>query len=318
MKSCIDSLSEVTEILLQPQVAHRNNCIVAPAKLTPRNSNVQQAFVVLVEQHNSNLASHQGLDPHLCARVVVDAMTGNAKRILVHRNNLLVRDNQLLLVIEIAQIGGNDERSRPQTPERELCPRVNEVQCRIEQRLKKVGIEPAIRLGVEPGIQISHVRDNVPSALSVAFAGSKIREVPERKMIHLNTEHLRHLSTPLDNILNAPLTQREQNRSAGGVDGLREVGVELELGVFRRLVAVVGLDKVDAPARKRVCILLIVTKRAGTTPLARESANAGVDANLEAKIVHVVCKSSHSVRKAFWIRLQVAIRVACLGAPAVI
>mmetsp|Transcript_955 Transcript_955/g.1043 ORF Transcript_955/g.1043 Transcript_955/m.1043 type:complete len:203 (-) Transcript_955:174-782(-) len=137
-------------------------------------------------------------------------------------------------------------------------------------------------------------------------------------MIHLYSVCLSHRCTPRLNIGVAPFTQVKQNRAPCLVQIVREVGVQLKFGEATGSIAVVALDKIDAPRSELGSVLFVVAKGARKPVAARRCADACVEANLEPQIVDVVRQCLHATRESRRIWLQVSITIACRCRPAVI
>mmetsp|Transcript_11374 Transcript_11374/g.39673 ORF Transcript_11374/g.39673 Transcript_11374/m.39673 type:complete len:392 (+) Transcript_11374:105-1280(+) len=280
-----------------PQVAHLHRVRRAPAQRRHRQRDVHGALVGLVEEDDGDVAVGERAAPSLSAVTVVEETIARCdQRVLVDGDHLRVRDDLPHLVAHVADVGADDERRRPQRPERVLRPRLFERHRDRKQRLEKVGVEPAVLVDPTARLDAGDVVDDVHRALPEPDAGAAAADVPEGQVVGLDAQLLRHLVAPRQHVVLPPLARVEQNRAAGGVDGVAEVAVELAHGLADAgPVAVVGLDEVHAPASDGGGVLSEVAEGARAAAVASLGAHTRIQAEQQPLAVHVVRQRLHAV-----------------------
>mmetsp|Transcript_12968 Transcript_12968/g.33100 ORF Transcript_12968/g.33100 Transcript_12968/m.33100 type:complete len:239 (+) Transcript_12968:61-777(+) len=217
-----DGSAEGAHLGMCPQVTHRHCGVTGPAELRPLQSDAgRRVRAVRIEEDHGHAAVVQGLGPSLCVIGVLEQLiAGRAQWVLVHCDHLVVGDQTALLLAQMAQIGGHQERCRPQGPEAHLHPGHVVGHRHREEGLQEVRIHVAVRFHNCRWLESCHVADDIVHTLAKAFASRQGRKVPERNVIHLDAEHLANVCTPAGHIFVAPVAEREENRTTGSVQCL--------------------------------------------------------------------------------------------------
>ena len=246
-----------------------------------------------VQQGDPLVAVLQGFGEHLEITVLADASGLDPERILVQLDHLDVRQRLDRVVVHAGQIAPDDQRRREDRPHREVravllsggaVPDERPLAPEVHDEHVVVVPSPGARVLLESDAAVDHVEHVEVVALAmprqVEVVGDVLSDPP---MLPAD------LASPGPHVVPAAVAHVQHDVAARGPERVGHRAVQVR-DIWRSLAgpaARVVLQMVDAPRGEQLRVLALVAA-AARVPGTRLDPGAGVDAQLQAALVHGV------------------------------
>src|SRR2546421_2795245 len=235
----------LSQVLSRPEIPHARGKVFRISQVRPRDRNLRLRRSP-VEQNHCAASVFQLLHPNFLVAVLPHAASLHAQRILVNRDNFLVRQNRLDLRRHRSQIISRDQRRckhRPQTKVRTVLHCCHSSVAHFEH----VRIVPVPRscCAFQSDLHIHNVQHSERAAAAVRpflFSFPMVVDVP------CGPPQIPHVLRPLPRFRRPPFAHAEYDRPSRRRQRIAHRGVRL-LSVPRIGAAPVVLQVIDAPAR---------------------------------------------------------------------